>query len=125
MKTLRVIATAALAVGMVVTLAGGVSAAAASAVCDKISLEEADLGGLGGKKFVAASFAKAAKAFKTGSKAAPAKIKRAMLTMSAYYKQIAGADSATDAIGSLSPNATEKFSKASVVWGTYIATNCS
>jgi hypothetical protein len=94
-------------------------------VCEKVSLTEADLGQLGGKKFHAANFQKAAKAFRSGANAAPAKVKTAMKTMSGYYNKLGDADSANDAIASLSPSDTEKFGKASVVWGTFVAKNCA
>ena len=101
------------------------SAAASAEVCEKISLTEADLGQLGGKKFHASTFQKAAKAFKSGANAAPAKVKTAMKSMSSYYKKLGAADSANEAIASVSANDAEKFAKASVVWGLFIAKNCA
>jgi Tfp pilus assembly protein PilF len=126
MRTFRVLLATGMAATMLVALTDGAASAAASAeVCDKISLTEADLGQLGGKKFHASNFQKAAKAFKSGASAAPAKVKTAMKSMSGYYQKIGEADSANEAIASLSPTDTEKFGKASVVWGTFIAKNCA
>ena len=48
-----------------------------------------------------------------------------MTTMASYYQKLAGADSANEAVSSLTPNDTTKYAKASVVWGTYVATECS
>jgi hypothetical protein len=124
MRILRVVLSAAVATMFIGALAGG-AGAASSSTCDKVAITEGDLGGLGGKKFVAGNFSKSAAAFKAGAKAAPPKIKKAMLTMAGYYKKIASADSANEALSSLKASDTEKYAKASVVWGTYIATNCS
>ena len=125
MRILRAVLAAALAGAVAVAVAGGASAGAASATCSKIMVTDADLGGLGGKKFVASEFSTAAEAFKTGARSAPPKVKRAMLTMANYYKKISKADSANDAVSSLRARDTEKYTKASLVWDTYIATNCS
>ena len=126
MRTFRLVLAAGMAATMLVALTGSAASAAASAaVCDKIALTEADLGQLGGKKFHAEDFQKAAKAFKAGARAAPAKVKTAMKSMSGYYDKLGDADSANEAIASLSPTDTEKFGKASVVWGTFIAKNCA
>ena len=125
MRILRTIASAALAMLLVAALAGAAGAKASPSTCSKIMLTEADLGGLGGKDFVASNFSDAAAAFKAGAKSAPPKVKKAMLTMASYYKKIGKADNANDAVSSLSANATEKYTKASVAWGTYIAQNCS
>lgn len=125
MRIVRAVLSAALAATLAIALCGSASAKASRAACSKIMLTEADMGGLGGKKFVAGNFAKAAKEFKAGAKSAPPKVERAMLTMASYYKKIAGADSANEAVSSLVSGDTEKYAKASVVWGTYIATNCS
>jgi hypothetical protein len=126
MRMLRTTGCAALLAASFAGL-GGVAGAAAkpsTSACDKIQLTEADLSGLGGKDFDASSFSDAASAFKQGAKAAPPKVKRAMLTMASYYKKIGNADSVGDALTSISAKDTEKYTKASVAWGTYIATNC-
>ncbi len=126
MRAFRFLLAAAMAGSMLVALTGAPSSAAASAeVCEKVSLTEADLGQLGGKKFHASTFQKAAKEFKSGANAAPAKVKTAMKSMASYYKKLGSADSATEAIASLSANDTEKFAKASVVWGLFVAKNCA
>ncbi len=125
MRMFRVLVTIAMAATVSVVMAADAGAKASAAVCDKISLTEADLGQLGGKKFNARSFEKAANAFKSGATAAPGAVKRAMRTMASYYQKLAGANSANDAVTSLSPKDTEKYAKASIVWGTFIATNCA
>ena len=128
MRRFRFVLVLAVAASGVVALAPAAHAdapRASDAVCDKIMLEEADLGGLGGKKFVAAEFTDAGKAFKAGAKAAPAKVKKAMTTMAGYYRKLGEADSANEAVSSITAGDTTKFGKASVVWGTYVATECS
>ena len=125
MRIFRVSASVGIVAIMLVALAVDASAKASAAVCDKVMLTEADMGQLGGKKFHASSFQKAAKAFTAGANAAPGKVKSAMKTMARYYQKIGSADSQTDAITSLTPTESERFAKASVTWGLFVAKNCA
>jgi hypothetical protein len=125
MRMFRVVLAAAMATAMLVALAEGVGAKASGAVCSKIILKEADLGALGGKKFNASTFNKAAKAFKAGAKVAPGKVKAAMTTMASYYQRLGNAGSANEALTSITASDTTKYAKASVVWGTFVAKNCA
>jgi hypothetical protein len=101
-------------------------AASADEICDQISLEEPDLSQLGTpSKFNKGDWKAAAKAFKDGAKGAPSNVAAAMTTMSSYYAKIAKAGSANAALQSITAKDTTKSTKASLVWGTYVAENCS
>jgi len=125
MRMFRAFLAVAMAMGMLVVLAGGASAKASATVCNKVALAEANLSQLGSGKFNASGFKKAAKTFKAGAKVAPAKVKSAMTTMASYYQKIANADSVEAAVTSIKPSDTTKYAKATVVWGTFVATECS
>jgi hypothetical protein len=129
MHRIRVLLVIALSGSCVIALAAGAHAnvrRASAATCDKITLTEADMGGLGGKRFDAEQFEDTARAFAAGAKAdVPKKVKKAMKTMARYYDKLGEADSANEAIASITAQDTTKYAKASVTWGMFIATECS
>ena len=45
--------------------------------------------------------------------------------MASYYETLGEADSAAEAIASISAKDTKQYAKASVTWGMFIATECT
>jgi hypothetical protein len=129
MRRFRVLLVLAVTAAGVSALAGAAPASvrrASDAACDKVTISEANMGGLGGKSFDAEEFTDTARAFRAGAKAdVPKKVKKAMKTMADYYETIGDADSANEAIASISAKDTGRYAKASVTWGMFIATECS
>lgn len=130
MRMFRVfVASAIAAAGMIVlapAVGAGVVSAADDTLCTQLTIQQPDLSGLGTpSKFNKSEFKAAAKAFKNGAKGAPAKVKTAMLTMSAYFDKIGKARNANAALSSITPKESDKFFKATAVYDKYFALNCA
>jgi hypothetical protein len=80
MRTFRVLVASAITVGGMIVfapaVAAGVASAADDALCTQLTIQQPDPSGLGTpSKFNKSEFKAAAKAFKSGAKGAPAKVK--------------------------------------------------
>ena len=113
-------------IGFAPAVGAGVASAADDTLCAQLTIEQPDLSGLGTpSKFDKSEFTSAAKAFKNGARGAPAKVKAAMLTMSAHYGKIGKAGNANAALTSITPKDSNKFFKATAVFDKYFALNCA
>ena len=77
-----------------------------------------------GKTFNASAYKSAASAFKTASKDAPKKVKKAMGTIGSCLALVGGGD-ATDYVKALAGSGGKNYGKAVATWSTYVATNCN
>jgi hypothetical protein len=130
MRTFRVLVASVITVGGMIVfapaVAAGIASAADDALCSQLTIQQPDLSGLGTpSKFNKSEFKAAAKAFKSGAKGAPAKVKTAMLTMAAYFDKIGKARNANAALSSITPKDSDKFFKATAVFDKYFALNCA
>jgi hypothetical protein len=130
MRSFRVIVAGIISLGAFATLAptahGSVSRATDAEMCSQVTLEGPDLSSLGSpSKFKKSSWKNAAKEFKTAAKGTPPKVKSAMTTMANYFDKVGKAGSANAALGVITAKDTAKFTKATIVWDTYVSQVCA
>jgi uncharacterized protein HemY len=130
MRPFRMLVAGAISLGALVTFAPAADASVPMAtdaeLCAQVTLEGPDLSSLGSpSKFKKAQWKNAAKAFKDAAKGTPAKVKAAMTTMANYFDKVGKAGSANAALGAITAKDTTKFTKATIVWDTYVAKVCA
>jgi hypothetical protein len=130
MRSFRMLVAGALSLGALATLAAAADASVPMAtdaeMCTQVTLEGPDLSSLGSpSKFKKAAWKDAAKAFKTAAKGTPANVKAAMITMANYFDKVGKAGSANAALKVLTAKDTAKFTKATIVYDTYVSKVCA